>query len=365
MAETSVPTALRVKQWDDNYFSEYIRSNRYARYMGTSEGSLIQMREQGGKRKGDQIIFQLVNRLVGSGKTNNQTLAGNEEDLSQRSFGVTVNLYRHGVVVPEYEEYASPIDLRNAARSVLKDWSLEHTRDKITTALGAIATSTTAQVAYASASAAEKNAWNVNNVDRVLFGAAKSNYSATHSTALGNVDSTSDKLTPDAISLMKRIAKTASPKVRPIRVNGDEEWYVMFANSLAFRDLKANSTMTQANREARERGEGNPLFTDGDLLWDGVIIREIPEIPVISGVGASSIDVGPVYLCGAQAVAYALAQRWNSRTKNEDDYGTKFGVAIQQIYEINKIVFGSGADDTTTPKDNGVVTGFFSAVADA
>jgi len=362
MAETNVPTALRVKQWDDNYFSEYIRSNRFTRYMGTTEGAMIQMREQGGKRKGDQIIFQLVNKLGGTGKTNNQTLAGFEEDLSQRSFGVTVNLYRHGVVVPEYEEYASAIDLRNAARSTLKDWSMEHTRDKIITALGAIPTSTTAQVAYASATAAERNTWNANNVDRVLFGAAKSNYSATHQTALANIDNTSDKLTPDALGLMKRIAKVASPKIRPIRVNGDEEWYVVFANSLAFRDLKANATMTQANREARMRGEDNPLFTDGDLLWDGLIIREIPEIATFTN---GTIDVGPVYLCGAQALAYALAQRWTSRTKNEDDYGSKFGVAIQQIYEVNKMVFGSGADDTTTPKDNGIVTGFFAAVADA
>lgn len=365
MAETTVPSALAVKQWDDNFFTEYIRDNRFARYMGTSENAAIQMREQGGKRKGDTIYFELVNRLQGSGKTNNQTLEGFEEDLSQRSFPITVNLYRHGVVVPEYEEYRTAIDLRNAARVSLKNWATEQVRDKIITKLGSISTNGTTHTAYASASEADKDTWLTNNADRVLFGASKSNGSSNdHSAALANVDSTTDKLTPAAVSLMKRMAKTANPKIRPIKVNGDEEWYVLFCNSLAFRDIKENSTMTQANREARVRGENNPLFTDGDLLWDGVIIREIPEIGVYSGVGASSIDVGPVYMLGAQAIAYALAQRWTTRTQDRD-YQSKNGVAIQQIYEADKIYFGTGASDTTTPKQYGVLTGYFSAVADA
>jgi N4-gp56 family major capsid protein len=376
MADTLVPSALRVKQWDDNYFVEYIRGNRLARYMGTDENSIVQVREVLTKKPGDTIYFELINKLAGAGKKNNQTLQGFEEDLSQRSWPLTVNLYRHGVVIAEYEEQATAIDLRNAGKSVLMNWSLEQTRDRFIAALG----SKDAVLAgagqgpggsgnsstFQSTNATALNTWVTDNKDRVLFGAANSNWSATFATALATVDSTNDKLTASAVSVMKRLAKNASPKIRPIKVNGDEEWYVMFAGSEPFRDLKLDTNIVQSRQYALERGTDNPLFTDGDIIWDGVIVREIPELSQNKWLaqGTSSIDVGEVYLCGAQALGYGLAQRWNTRTQ-EMDYKTKNGIAIQQIYDVGKIQFGTGATDTSTLKDNGVLTGFFSAVGDA
>jgi len=380
MADTTVPTALRVKQWDDNYFTEYIRGNRLARYMGTDENAIVQVKENLSKKAGDTIYFELVNRLQAPGKKNNQTLEGFEEDLSQRSFPLTINLYRHGVVIPEFEEQVTAISLRDAGKSVLMSWSMEHTRDKFLAALGskdAVAAGagnvTTGPgsglgntSAFQTTNATALGVWSTENKDRVLYGAANSNWSATFATALGNVDSTNDKLTSSAVSVMKRLAKNASPKIRPIKVNGDEEWYVMFAGSEPFRDLKLDTNIIQSRQYALDRGTDNPLFTDGDIVWDGVIVREIPELSQNKwlALGASSIDVGEVYLCGAQAMGYALAQRWNTREQDRD-YKTKHGIAVQQIYEVAKLQFGTGATDTTTPKDAGVVTGFFSAVGDA
>jgi N4-gp56 family major capsid protein len=376
MADTLVPSALRVKQWDDNYFVEYIRGNRLARYMGTDENAIVQVKEVLTKKPGDTIYFELVNRLQGAGKKNNQTLQGFEEDLSQRSWPLTVNLYRHGVVVAEYEEQATAIDLRNAGKSVLMNWSLEQTRDRFIAALGskdAVAAGagqgsggTGNSSTFQSTNATALNTWVLDNKDRVLFGAANSNWNATFATALATVDSTNDKLSASAVSVMKRLAKNASPKIRPIKVNGDEEWYVMFAGSEPFRDLKLDTNIVQSRQYALDRGTDNPLFTDGDIIWDGVIVREIPELSQNKWLaqGTSSIDVGEVYLCGAQALGYGLAQRWNTRTQ-EMDYKTKNGIAIQQIYDVGKIQFGTGATDTSTLKDNGVLTGFFSAVGDA
>ena len=69
--------------------------------------------------------------------------------------------------------------------------------------------------------------------------------------------------------------------------------------------------------------------------------------------------VVPVFLCGAQAIGAAYAKRWMSKEETFD-YGDKRGVAIEAIYGIEKLTFGSGTGDRTTPKDFGVVTGFFS-----
>lgn len=360
MADTSAAAGLTVQQWDDKFYTEYVRENRFKKYMGTDEAAMIQLKDKLTTKKGKFDTFALVNRLTGGGVTGKQTLMGNEEDLLSRSYKITVDKLRHGVRVPEIEEQYSAIDLRDAGRSVLKVWMMEKTRNDIITALGSIN-----GVAYSSATETQKDAWLVDNADRVLFGAAVSNNAANdHSACLANIDNISDKVTPEALSLLKRRALNCNPKIRPLRTNKDEEWFVVFMNSLCFRDFSVDATVTQANRDARQRGMDNPLFTGGELIWDGMIIREIPEISVLLGVGAGNINVAPVYLCGAQALGIAWAKRTTSRTE-EFDYGDKFGVAIEEIRGIEKLRFGTGAADTDDYKDNGVATAFFASVADA
>ncbi len=359
MAKTTAAAGLTVKQWDDKFFREYVRSNRFARYLGEDENSIIQVKKDLTKKKGDQIVYALVNKLGNDGVTGDNTLEGNEEKLKSRSHSVTVDQIRNAVTVGTMEEQRSAIDLREAGRVQLKEWIMDKTRNSIISALGSID-----GTAYASASEASKDTWITNNADRVVVGAVLSNLGTDHSTALANIDNTDDKLTAATLALIKRVAKSANPIIRPIRLKDDEEWYVLFTHSRHFRDLKLDSTFAQANREARDRGKDNPLFTGDDLIYDGIIIREIPEIPVTGAVGAGSIVVAPSYLCGAQAVGFAWAQTTKTATK-EFDYGNMMGVAVSEIRGIEKLRFGTdSAVDTTTPKDNGVVTFYGAAVAD-
>lgn len=358
MSLTNAATGLTVQQWDDNFFTDYVRESRFARYMGTDINKIIQMREDLTSKKGKTITFALVNELTGDGVTGNGTLEGNEEGLDSRSHAVSVAPLRHAVAVTDWDEQQSAIDLRNAGKEQLKIWAKKKMRDGIISALGSIN-----GVAYSSATETQKDAWLVDNADRVLFGALNSNNSSNdHSASLANIDNTNDKFSPAIVSAMKELAQNASPKIRPINVLDDQEWFVIFAGSRAFRDIKNNATMQQANREARERNKDNPLFTGDDLVWDSCIIREIPEIANITGVGAGSIDVCPVYLCGAQAVGVAWAMRTKSTTQVRD-YGFVNGAGIAEIRGIEKLIFGTGAGDTTDTKDHGVVTGYMAGVA--
>ena len=110
----------------------------------------------------------------------------------------------------------------------------------------------------------------------------------------------------------------------------------------------------------RAQGESNPLFTGGDLICDGMVIKEIPEIGSLPGTPGDSgtTKVAPAYLVGAQAIGYGIAQR-SKMISDVDDYGEVKGGGVRMIDVINKAYFGSGADDTTTPKQHGVVTGYF------
>src|SRR6476659_9926522 len=132
-------------------------------------------------------------------------------------------------------------------------------RADIILSLGAITADGDVQISYGAASAAQRNTWLVNNSDRVLFGATKSNNTGVYATSLTNIDNTADKMTAAQLTLAKRIARTASPKIRPIKVNGDEEWFVVFVPSMVFRDLMLDPTIINSLQYAWDRGRNNPL----------------------------------------------------------------------------------------------------------
>ncbi len=357
MADTSVASANRVQQWADEYFVEFVRDNRFKRYMGTDENSIIQVKEELTKEAGDRITISLVTRLTGTAITGDNTLEGNEESLGNYGHLVTVEQYRNGVVVGNKEKIKTKIDLLNAAKKMLKLWQLEHLRDMIIDRL--MSPHTDGLTEYASATEAQKDAWETANNptdtnQRIIFGAALTNSTLDHSAGLANVDSTSDDLSPDMLSLAKRQAQTCDPHIRPIRVNDDEEWFVAFAGSRVFRDLESNMSTIHQNAAPRSMDD-NPLFKPGDLVSRGVIIREVPEIPVIAGVGNGSIDVSPVFFCGAQAAALCFAERPKPKM-DEFDYQNKRGVAISGVYGVEKLNYNS--------IQHGMVTLYAAAVGD-
>jgi N4-gp56 family major capsid protein len=366
MNVTPARPGLTPIQWSSDFWVEYIRSNQFTPYFGTTMDAMIQLRTDLTREPGDSVVFPTVRSLVGAGVTGNAVLEGNEEILNARSLKVPVGVIRHAVAVSQWDEQKSVIDLLNAARQVLKNWAMNKLRADIILSLGAVTADGDVQISYAAATAAQRNTWLVNNSDRVLFGASKSNNTGVYATSLTNIDNTADKLTAAQITLAKRIARTASPKIRPIRVNDDEEWYVMFVPSMVFRDLMLDPTIVNSLQYAWNRGSDNPLFTAGDILYDGVIVREIPELPTIPDVGAgATVDAGASYLCGAQAIGIAWAQRTKAIT-NERDYGFFSGVGVQEIRGVAKLRFGTDPTvDQTKPVDNGVVTVWSAAEPDA
>ena len=364
MADTRVASGLTVEQWDDKFFTEYLTENRFQGEMGTSESSIIQVKENLMKKPGDRVNFALVNKLTQDAITGRNTLEGNEEDMASRSFEVTVNKRRNGVRIAEIDEQFSAISLRDAAKSVLKDWSMKDTEKLIIQALASIN-----GVSFGLSTDAQRDAWLADNLDRVYFGSGYAG--ADHSAGLLEQDTSNDKLTASDLDAMKyKALVTASPKIRPIRVaeNG-RHYFIVYLDPRLMRDLKAESSspIIQAQRESIKEMENNRLFQGGDLLWNGMIIKEIHEMydelaTDFANLGDSStVEIGTAFLCGAQAVGAAYAKRWRS-AEETFDYGDKRGVAIEAIYGIEKMKFGSGTTDTADLKDHGVITGYFATV---
>ncbi len=361
MADSNVASGLTVAQWDEQFFTEYLTENRYAGEMGTNENSIIQVKEDLTKKKGDRVHFALVNKLSQNAVTGSDVLEGNEERMDSRSCPVTVDKRRNAVRIAEIDEQYSAIPLREAARAVLKDWSMKDTEKLIEEALASIN-----GVAITSASEAQKDAWIVDNVDRLYD--PSGTYGTDHSAVWDALDSTNDLLTLADLDAMKLRAETiANPKIRPIRTaaNG-RRYYVVYIHPLAWRDLKneSNSPLRQAQREVMLEMENNRLFQGGDMLWNGMILKEaqgLYDTTTLTGEGnGGNTTVVPVYMCGAQAIGAAYAKRWKS-VEETFDYGDKRGVAIEGIYGIQKMQFGSGAADRDDLKDHGVMTGWFAS----
>jgi len=372
VSETVLATASEKQKWMSSYFKEYVRGSRFAGYMGRSPTSIIFVKYELQTESGKTINLPLITRLQGDGVTGSQVLDGNEEELGNYNCPISVEWRRNGVRVPKSTSYKTEIPLLDAARPMLRQWESEKLRDDIIYAMLSVVIADTssggATVNMGVSSASDRNAYAANNQDRLLFGKLLSNYSATWATAVGNIDTTDDQCTVASMSLAKRLAKSADPHIRPYQADDaeGEEWFVAFHGSRTFRDLKADPVMTQANREARPRDvKKNPLFKDGDLVYDGVIHREVPEIDAIAasgtynlnGVGASSADVRPVFLCGQQAIGIAWGQEPTPQTDLTKDYKFRPGVAIEELLGVKKMAFNS--------KQHGMVTAFFAAAADS
>jgi N4-gp56 family major capsid protein len=384
MAETLLASALDKQKWSSDYFAEYIRESGFLPYMGRKSTSVFVTKYELSSENGKTINIPLITKLSAAGVRGSGVLDGKEEQLGNYNCAVTLDWLRNAVKVPKSTQYKTEIDLLNAGRDMLKLWSADTLRtDMIKYLAGPTVTTssipatdivdTDGNVVVAGATAANYNTWSAANSDRILYGSAISNYSATHATGLGAVDSTNDKLTAATVSLAKRMAKNASPAIRPFRLEDGREYYVLFAGARSFRDLKTDSTIVNANREARSReGNGmndNPLFQDGDLMYDGVIIRQIEEISTLIttsstfvAAGASSIPVEPNFLCGQQAMAIAWGQEPQPVADLTADYKFRPGVGIEELRGVAKMHFATGASSAS--KQHGVVTVYTSGTGD-
>lgn len=379
MAVTTTPSTLEIQKWRRDFFSEYQRDNLFAPYIGNGTDAVI-MRVNELRDEGEQITIPIVGRLTGQGQVGANTLVGNEETMDQYGHKIIIDWARHAIVLNKKEMRKSAIDQMNAVRPLLTEWASTKLRDDIIRALFSVQPFGTAASLIGNvqgipmnlATPAQMNAWLVGNADRVQFGNGQNTLVAGNFAAsLANVDTTNDLATVSAFNRIKRLAKRADPHIKPIRVEGGREYFVTFMPSGPFADLSNDPQMIAANKDARAReGRGmddNPLFQDGDLLYKGMIFREMPEMDAfvrLAGAGTAGADVYPVFTCGRQAVGYAIGQLPAPTTRSDDDYGFIKGRGVETAYGVSKIVkarnfptaLGQAAN---TSADWSVFTSFF------
>ena len=381
MANTTIQTNNKLVKYTQEVNREWVRQNMFSPYMGEEINSIIRRRMEL-KSGGEQMNIPLVRRLVGAGVSTGP-LVGAEEAIEDYGYRIWLEWARNAVVTTKAESQKDSADIFGEAKPLLSDWLSEVTRDEIIAALMALPTESQPAagvrvngIQYDLSTAAQRNTWRTDNLDRILYGAATTNSATDHATSLANVDATADKFTASNLALLKRVAMGANPHIRPYKTRSGYEYFVCFAGLNTFRDLKVD--LQTVNKDARSR-EGreingapdNPLFQDGDQIYDGVIVRLVPEISnfvtnvwtSLKTAGNGTTRVEPVFLCGQQAVAIAYGQMAKPTFRKEDDYGFITGTGIEAAYGVGKI-FKKHPKAGTKLVQWGVATGFFNSATD-
>lgn len=385
---TTVQAELRDQKWDKKAIHEYQRASQFTPYIGKGASKPIVFRSM--EAQTDNIPF--VPDLTGSFINGSNRLKGNETNMPSYHETVTCEWLRKGVEYDKRTVSFTAFDVRASAKDSLTNFYKNAMRTRIIDAglsmrnsaaagnnslyglitpgtfgpeitagnsVGATVTSIEG-AAVVTADETLKDGWLAANSDRVLFGSLRSNNAANdHSAALAQIDSTDDTPRYSNVTLIKQMAKLASPKINPFmlkndRTSGIQEWFLYLVGSRGFAHYQNDPEIKQLDLSARERGLDNPAFTGGELLVNGIIIKEVEEMPVIVGVGASSVDVGVGLLVGNQAIAYGSYQEMQS-IADTDDYEFVKGIGTDQADVFKKIFFNG--------KQHGVLTHYFAAPA--
>lgn len=328
--EYGVNHPLAVKAWAKKLFVEALKDTYFSRFMGTGSDNIIQIKTELQKGPGDRITQGLRMQLSGTGVQGDGTLEGNEEALTTYSDNILINQIRHAVrSAGKMSEQRVPFDVREEAKDGLKDWW----SDRLDTAFFNSIAGNTGQ---ADTKYTGNNATTAPSTGRWLFS------DGTHTTEASL--STTDTFQLSFIDRAVTTAKVASPKIRPIKVDGKDK-YVMFLHPYQSHALRVDATSSRITwydtQKALVQGgqRDNPIYNGALGEYNGVVLHESTRIPSVVS------NVYRAVLCGGQAALMAVGQDSSPTKMNwvEElfDYENQLGVSCGMIFGLKKAVFNS------------------------
>ena len=359
MAEQTISTNLQTIRFRKDFAREYVRTNRFSPYSGKSVGNVICQKLD----SFHTIRHPLVTRLTGNGVSGNSMLRGNGESIGNYSWDTVPTYYRHAVEFNKEDYDKTNLDLMTEARPLLMEWAMNETRDRQIQAMAAHYNGTTyADLGGTGWTEAIADAWLVANNDRVIFGASAGS-STDHSADLAQLDATNDLFNYARADDMRGLAEDADPHIHPYSTNEEGEVFVVFCGSGTFKAVK-NSLLT-VNTSADVRGmkitsNGNIIARDGDLYYNGMVFRKVPEItqlfsvsgkPLYNTGAGAAVNVEPVFMCGTQALFHGMGQAPEIIVDRDYDFKFRPAVAVELKEDIKKAFFNG--------IQHGMVTGYF------
>lgn len=335
---------LAVKTWSRQLSTEVSKATAIAPLIGTSSSSIIQLKDEITKGAGDKVTFGLRRQLVGEGVSEGTLLEGNEEALATYSDTVLLNELAHAVRVKNegtIDAQRVPFNLREEANAGLVDWYADRLSMTAFIHLCGYTGTTlnfegrTVKISQLHTGFNSPVAPSANRIFRA--GGKKSDAELT----------ASDLFDLSLVDKAVERAKLANPKIRPVRVNG-ENVYVMYLHPTQITALRTNTSTGQwlDIQKAAYMGSRSqsPVF-DGSLgMYNGVVLREAEHImPGLDATGKEMPNVRRAVLLGAQAgvIAFGKGRSADKYKLVEElfDYQRELGVAAKTVFGFKKTVF--------------------------
>lgn len=320
MADTEILTgdAIAVKRFDKTFMSQAAKKIFFAPMTGKDENNIVQTKLDLTKSPGDQVTIPLFPNLVGTGKTGDVDIEGQEEQITPLNDAVGINLYMNAFrTAGLLTEQRSPADLRSEARRVLSSWMAERIDS-----LGFTAIETSPSLVYAEVS------------DALTATSVTTGITAT------------DLIEPMMASYLRAAAGTASPKIKPIK-QGGRDIFILLMHTHCGYDMKNDSTYQAFHRDLDPRDPKDAyLFKAGHGAIDDVLLYTHENVATVTTWGGGAVYGAKNKFLGAQAMAMAWA-RYPFLVEKRFEYGTRWGAMVGAIFGFKKLTFNS--------KDNGLI----------
>ena len=314
MAETTIATgdAVAVKRWDPSFMRQMHKKIFWAPMSGKEPNNIVQVKTELTKNPGDRITQSLFPRLSGSGVQGDVDIEGFEEATTLQSDNITIDFYANawrasGLMT----EQRSPASLREEARHHLSVWAGERV-DQL--GFDAIESSPTA-------------IWS-ENADTLTKDGPTASVTAT------------DLIEPMMASLLRSVASTSSPKIKPINQGGREVYVLLMHDHCRF-DMKNDGTWQNFHRDADVRDpKDNYLFKAGMGTIDDVLLYSHENVAITTNWGGGTVTGARNKLLGAQAMCLAWA-RYPFLVEKRFEYGTRWGAMVGFVCGFRKLTFNS------------------------
>lgn len=343
MAVTSYGTndPMAVKLWSRKLAVEVLKSTWASKFMGPTADSVIQVKDETQKSAGDKITYGLRMQLSGAGVIGDGTLEGQEESLTVYSDALVINQLRHAVrSAGRMSQQRVPFQIRDEALSGLRDWWSDRIDYSFMNQIcGNTVQSDTRWTGL-------QATLNVSDTNHEAFVGSAGNAGTDQSI------STSETYTLSVIDKCVERARTLTPAIRPVVVDG-KKLYVTIMHPYQITDLRENTNSGQwldIQKAAMTGGEidDNPIF-DGALgMYNGTLLHGDARISL----GVNSVtpttavaNTRRAVFIGAQAcvMGYGRDNGPNRFTWVEElfDYENELGVSAGLIFGLKKAVFNS------------------------
>ena len=334
---------LTVQQWSEGLEAEVLKKISYTGLIGKRSDSLIQWKDTLSTSPGDSETIGLRMQLTNAPKSSSDALEGQEQSLTiydmSYSIDEVVDAVRFKNVM---DRQRVNFDMRDEAKAALADQLSNAWDTSLFTQLGG-ARHVTESTFYGHNSILDH---------QTVTGQGHYINAETSSTADEDLDSTGDFFTLDLLDVAIERAKTASPAIRPARIEGyGNPLYVCFIHPYHTSQLRTADTRWDKIQMAAMQGgkvSDNPLISGTLGVYNDVLLVESTRVPtgVNSSTGAEIPTVRRAIFCGAQSAVIGWGRlggtprrfRW---VEKQFDYGREYGVASGFLGGIKLTQFDS------------------------